>query len=132
MGNMNQANTLRQQGIGQQIQGLGSIVNSQTAAYNASQNQSDPMASILGTGLGLVASKIPWSDIRLKENIKRIGTYENGLPKYEFSYKGCPQRYRGVMAQDVLEVMPDAVVANGEGYMAVRYDMLGIDMEKVQ
>jgi hypothetical protein len=64
------------------------------------------------------------SDRRLKENIKPLGE-ENGFPVYEFNYIGDSQRLIGVMAQDVAEIMPAAVV-NYKGYMAVNYPMIGV------
>lgn len=69
------------------------------------------------------------SDIRLKENIEYLGL-ENGFPVYAFNYIGRPQRYKGVMAQDILEIMPEAVTEI-DGYLAVYYDRLGISMEEI-
>lgn len=62
----------------------------------------------------------------------RVGAAANGLPLYEFRYLGGDTRYRGVMAQDVLRHTPEAVVTKPNGYMAVRYDMLGLEMSIVQ
>lgn len=51
------------------------------------------------------------SDIRIKENITKVGQLDNGLPVYIFNYKtdpdGIPQI--GLMAQDVEKIAPDAV-----------------------
>lgn len=71
------------------------------------------------------------SDRRLKENIIAVGEYPNGLTKYEFNYIGDDVRYRGVMAQDVLEVAPEAVIELNTGMYAVDYQKLGIEMERV-
>ncbi|UNF41115.1 tail fiber domain-containing protein [Bartonella krasnovii] len=59
------------------------------------------VGTILGTFAGL-------SDIRAKENIREVGQ-RNGYTLYEYNYKGYPERYRGVMAQDVLKLKPEAV-----------------------
>jgi hypothetical protein len=72
------------------------------------------------------------SDLRLKADIVRVGTAANGLPLYEFRYLGGETRYRGVMAQDVLRHTPEAVVTMDNGYLAVRYDRLGLEMTAVQ
>lgn len=72
------------------------------------------------------------SDLRLKVDIARVGTADNGLPLYEFRYLGGTTRYRGVMAQDVLMHTPEAVLTRPDGYMAVRYDMLGLEMTVAQ
>jgi hypothetical protein len=71
------------------------------------------------------------SDIRLKTDIERVGTAANGLPIYNFKYIGSDNVYQGVMAQDVLEVFPEAVTTMPNGYMAVRYDMLGMKMTRI-
>lgn len=123
-------------GAGQQmqIQGLGSVLGAQTSAYNADlANSSSGMGGLLGlANVGVSAYKAGMfgSDIRMKEGIQAVGTYPNGLPMYEFSYKGNPARFRGVMAQDVAERFPEAVVQAGS-YLAVDYSQIGISMEKV-
>jgi hypothetical protein len=73
------------------------------------------------------------SDIRLKKEIEYVGE-RNGHKIYDFEYRdgfALPQgRYRGVMAQDVLNYAPEAVTEIN-GYMAVNYAILGIDMQEV-
>jgi Chaperone of endosialidase len=70
----------------------------------------------------------PPSDRRLKQNVKRVGALPNGLPLYSFRYKWGGPTFIGVMAQDVLRVMPDAVVTDPEGFYRVKYEMLGTRM----
>jgi hypothetical protein len=74
------------------------------------------------------SSGLPWSDIRLKENIISIGS-ENGFPIYSFNYKWHPQTYIGVMAQDILKLLPEAVRKIGE-YFAVDYEKLGVTFRR--
>lgn len=69
------------------------------------------------------------SDINLKENIRKIGL-ENEFNIYEFNYIGKPGRYRGVMAQEVQETRPDAVVEK-DGYLAVHYDKIGVEFKQI-
>ena len=71
------------------------------------------------------------SDMRLKEDITQLGVTDNGLTLYSFRYIGDDQLYSGVMAQEVLLHTPKAVVMQPNGYLAVRYDMLGLQMEKL-
>jgi hypothetical protein len=71
------------------------------------------------------------SDTRLKADIEQVGATVYGLPLYQFRYKTGSERFKGVMAQDVLEVMPDAVVKGEDGYYRVKYDLLGIRMTSV-
>ena len=75
------------------------------------------------------ADEVP-SDVRLKTDIEQVGTTAYGLPLYHFRYKTGTERFEGVMAQDVLEVMPDAVVVGEDGYYRVKYRQLGIRMTR--
>ena len=70
----------------------------------------------------------PTSDIRLKTDIQQVGTTAHNLPLYTFRYIGDDDQYEGVMAQDVLKVMPSAVSVGKDGYYRVRYEMLGIKL----
>ena len=71
------------------------------------------------------------SDIRLKTDIERSASLQTGLPLYTFKYIGSEVVYRGVMAQDVLEVFPEAVSTMPNGFLAVRYDLLGMSMTRL-
>ncbi len=84
-----------------------------------------------GGGLGGAISGISsiaslFSDRRLKENIIPMGE-EKGIPVYEFNYIGQPERYIGPMAQDVEEIMPEAVGIEN-GYLTLNHEMLGVPM----
>lgn len=70
-----------------------------------------------------------YSDRRLKTNISRIGTTVFGLPLYRFAYLGSGEMFTGVMAQDVLGVMPQAVSCDATAFYRVNYGMLGIKMK---
>jgi hypothetical protein len=78
----------------------------------------------------LNGASVNFSDRRLKTTIERVGTAVFGLPLYGFSYLGNPARYTGVMAQDVLGVMPRAVSRDAAGFYRVDYGMLGIEMTR--
>lgn len=79
------------------------------------------------TGAGTLGGKMFKSDARLKTHIKPIGV-KNGHVIYEWQYAGTRTRFRGVMAQDVIDFMPSAVIVQN-GYYAVNYSMLGLEME---
>lgn len=64
------------------------------------------LMSAAGSAAGAAAAA---SDRRVKEDIKQVGTLDNGLPVYTFRYKGGSVTHMGVMAQDVEKVNPDAV-----------------------
>lgn len=53
------------------------------------------------------------SDRELKENIRHVGDVAGVLPIFEYNYKGSERRYRGLMAQDVEKIAPDAVIELG-------------------
>ena len=79
----------------------------------------------------LVVSGLQGSDIRLKEDIRRVGTTAHGLPLYHFRYRGQAGVYEGVMAQDVLGVMADAVETGADGMMRVDYAKLGVPFRRL-
>ena len=72
------------------------------------------------------------SDVRLKENIIKVGNSPSGINIYEWNYIGKPQRYRGVMAQEILERHPEAVALQPDGYMSVYYGKIDVNMEMVK
>lgn len=118
------------QGAQMGIQGQGMILNSQTSAYNADQNSGLDVGGLLG---GAAKMYTAFSDSRLKQNIEAVGRDERtGLTLYEFEYtNGDGRRFVGVMAQDVIKKYPDMVSTMPNGYMAVNYAGLGIDMVEV-
>ena len=70
-----------------------------------------------------------WSDVRLKENIKRTGKSPSGIPIYEFNYIGGKNRYSGVIAQDLLKTNPSVVTVDEKsGYYKVNYDKIDANM----
>jgi hypothetical protein len=87
-----------------------------------------PGLTMLGPSVG---DDTPESDVRLKENVQRVGTTVFGLPLYQFKYLGRPETYEGVMAHEVLQVMPDAVSRGEDGYYRVNYSALGTSMRRV-
>ena len=72
----------------------------------------------------MAAGKAALSDRRLKTDIEKIGEREDGLGVYAFRYLRSPIRYIGVMAQEVLNVKPEAVIHLPGGYLAVNYGAL--------
>ena len=64
-----------------------------------------------------------FSDRRLKEDIKRIGETDDGLPIYKYRYKGdkSEQTHIGFMADEVEDKKPNAV-GEYNGYKTVDYD----------
>ncbi len=62
-----------------------------------------------------------FSDERLKQDIRRVGQTDEGLPVYSYRYIGGSTVHMGVMAQDVAQTQPDALGPVIGGYMTVNY-----------
>jgi hypothetical protein len=107
---------------------VGGIVNqaykNQLDAYNASQSQNNAMMGGIFGVAGSVAGALPWSDVRLKRDIVKIGHGALGLPLYSFKYIwDSVKTHIGYIAQEVEKVMP-AAVHEFNGLKAVDYAML--------
>ena len=94
-----------------------------------SETSPAPNVTMLGPSVG--DDSLPASDVRLKEDVRCIGTTVFGLPLYHFKYLGRPETYEGVMAHEVLQVMPGAVSLAADGYYRVNYGALGTSMRRV-
>lgn len=84
--------------------------NIQSAGFN------NMMSGLFDLGGAAIMS----SDIRLKENIRRIGTTPGGIPFYSYNYIWDQKPQAGVMAQEV-EHIPGAVIEHESGYKLVDY-----------
>lgn len=96
---------------------------SQLANFNA-QNQfgSDVLGGLFGLGAAALPL-IPFSDRRLKTDIRKVGKTDDGLNVYTYRYITGGPVQMGVMADEVEKVKPEAV---GEinGFKAVNYGMI--------
>lgn len=100
----------------------------QMNSYNqqvASQNQNMSNLFGLGSSLGSAWLMAPAaSDIRLKRNIELIGKTPCGLNVYEYQYLWSDKKETGVMAQEVLQIIPEAVITAANGFKMVNYAMV--------
>jgi len=98
------------------------------------QRKADRNNALIGA-VGLLGSAgIKASDITLKENIRQTGVSPSGIVIYEFDYKDKSHgqfRYSGVMAQDLLESHPSAVIKNNDGTLKVDYSQIDVDFRRV-
>ena len=105
--------------------GMGTPLISQTTTGQQKTGTGD----ILGTAAQL-AGMYFMSDERLKENIKPIGTSENGHKIYNWDWNdkakelGVNNPTTGVIAQEVMKYMPEAVSKHANGYYMVNYGVL--------
>lgn len=123
---------------GNRISGINSYGNTMANVYNAQAQQWGSVASGLGsmagggasyinstsnpTFMGLVGGML--SDRRAKKNIRRVGQTDDGLPIYTYEYKDGGPTQMGVIAQEVAEVKPEAVVPHESGMLAVDYSKI--------
>ena len=107
-------------------QALQNYMASISGDYGGVRTQTTPGQGMMGT-LGSIASIVgPFmgpSDIRIKENIVPDGTTYNGHNVYHFNFIGDEVRRSGVMAQEVEQTNPDAVVEI-DGIKHVNYGAL--------
>jgi hypothetical protein len=82
---------------------------STNAAQANANRSSDMFGGMLGGLFGLGQAGILASDARLKEDIKRIGETDKGVPLYSYRYKGNPKLQIGVLAQELQKTQPEAV-----------------------
>ena len=74
-------------------------------------------------GSGIMAGGMMLSDRRLKSNIVKVGRHPVGVDLYEYDIFG--RRERGVMADELESVLPQAVHTRPDGYQMVNYGMIG-------
>jgi hypothetical protein len=106
---------------------IGGDLSGLTGIYDALSGNSNSNTS--GSSGATGGSNGTTSDIRAKENIIKIDVRPDGLSIYEFDYKpefkNTPTaghgRYRGLMAQEVERVYPNAVFTLDSGYKAIDY-----------
>ena len=72
--------------------------------YGGTSKSTPSALSSLGQIIGILGI----SDVRAKENITPVGKYK-GMNVYDFNYKWSPEKHRGLIAQEVEQVKPEAV-----------------------
>lgn len=121
-----QTGTSMQQAPWLPLQYGSSIINPLAAPTSQMQSTNTPIGTqLIGMGTSIAGTAAMFSDRRLKRNIRRVGSRDNGLPIYSYRYIwDAPDVLRvGVMADEALAVAPEAVDTSG-AYMAVDYARL--------
>lgn len=88
--------------------------NQQVASSNAA------LGGLFGLAGQAGSAAIKYSDARVKEDIRRVGHLDNGLPVYSYRYVWGGPVEIGLLAQDVARVNPEAV-HEFNGVLAVDY-----------
>ena len=100
---------------------IGNSFGSSTGQGSSNSTTIDPK-----TGAAVIGA-LPFSDARLKENIEHVEQID-GINMYTWDWKDAalssPMSY-GVIAQEVAETHPEAVMTGDHGYMMVDYSKLG-------
>jgi hypothetical protein len=99
------------------------VQNNANAQAGADNSFTSGLFGLGAAGLGAAGKAALFSDRRLKTNIERVGTHKLGIGIYDYDIFG--ERQRGVMAQELEQVMPAAVVEHPSGYKMVNYSMIG-------
>lgn len=110
------------------LQSFGTLLGALPKDGGSTSTQKSSSSSGLGDLISAGAQAYAASDIRLKKDIKKLGT-KNGFNLYSFRYLWSPIVYIGVMAQEIKKVLPEAVKVMENGYYAVDYNKLGFKME---
>lgn len=98
--------------------------NYNTDVYNAKAAQAAGLQSgLFGLGSTAAMGGLMMSDRRLKSNIVQVGTHPLGIGIYDYDIDG--RRERGVMAQELMTVKPEAVFIHPSGYYMVDYTQIG-------
>ena len=114
---------------------------SQQLSFQGEQNRKNRKAdrnnALIGAvgSLGAAGIKAKPSDITLKENIRQTGVSPSGIVIYEFDYKNKSlgqYRSSGVMAQDLLESHPSAVIKNNDGTLKVDYSQIDVEFRRIK
>jgi hypothetical protein len=99
--------------------GLGAL-GTNTTGTGTQTPANNPLMNVIGgtaAGAGLL-----FSDENVKEDIEKVGQLDDGQNVYTYRYKGDDTPQLGLLAQEVLEHVPEAV-HNVGGVLAVDYSM---------
>jgi hypothetical protein len=103
----------------------GNAYQGQMNAYQQNQqnayNNANGIVGMVGSGVNLLGGM--FSDARIKENLRPVGQLYNGLTVYAFNFPGEDITRIGLVAQEVEQLMPEAVSEGAEGLLMVDYDI---------
>ena len=116
---------------------MAALQSQQAAAQAAQDRQSSFFGSLIGAGaeagafkgLGTaISSVLPFSDKRLKKNLVKIGVTDKGVNVYSWKWNEKAEDIGadshptvGVIAQEVQQIIPEAVIQHENGYLMVDY-----------
>jgi len=69
-----------------------------------------------------------YADVRLKRDVRQMASLDNGIKLYCYRDRWNPTIFVGVLAQEVAQVLPEAVSKDADGYLLVDYRRLGLQL----
>jgi hypothetical protein len=110
--------------------GTSTTFQNQSSGFTSSafSGGASPFSQIVGAA-GTAAQLM--SDKRLKTNIKQVGKLDNGIKLYTWKWTAEAKKIvnnqpeYGVLADEVQEIMPEAVSRGTDGYLRVDYAAVG-------
>ena len=110
------------------LQNLIGAISGAPIPSSTTQSSSPGLLDVATTGALLFSA---FSDRRLKKDIKKVGELDNGLNVYTWKWNEEGKKLAsnnqpeiGVIAQEVQEVIPEAVAKGSHGYLTVNYGAL--------
>lgn len=103
--------------------GVGGLLGPYTNQTGTQKQSGGFFGDLLLSGIGAAgaaASGGAFCDERLKENVRRIGQTDAGVPLYMFNYKGSDAPAIGPLAQEVAAMQPETLGPEVGGYMTIR------------
>lgn len=118
-----------------QTQNSNTVVSGVGAGVGAGGGISTSSMAVLDPG-SVIFSPSPvgsggFSDIRLKENINLVGKSLSGINIYEWNYINDVNRFRGVVAQELLGTKFESSLSIKQGFYFVDYTDLDVKFEKI-
>lgn len=109
--------------------GTNALSNSLAALFSGGTQKGPGIGGQLIGAIGQVgagaAQAGAFSDRRLKENIEKVGEFDDGLGIYHWNYTFDPEtRHEGVMADEIEKFRPWALGPTICGFKTVRYDLI--------
>ena len=85
----------------------------------------------LSIGTSAATMYTAFSSKKLKDNIIKIGESIAGHNIYKFNYKGSTRKFIGVIAEEIQQTVPEAVVTMSNGLLGVNYNLIDVTFKEV-
>lgn len=126
--------------LGEQLRGSSYADAAGALAAGQTEKQSSGKGNaLIGAAANVGSAAIGASDRRLKDNIDFVSEGSNGIKWYTWDWNDKAREIGadinnvefGVIAQEVMEIYPEAVIMSPDGYYRVNYTMLEVNLKGV-